>query len=195
MAASVAKGCTILENCAREPEVVDLANFLNAMGARIRGAGSSVIEVEGVRELKGCEYRVMPDRIEAGTYLVAGAITAGELRLLDCPVDDLDALITKLREMNVSVEAQTDGSVLVRRNGPLLGVDVTTQPHPGFPTDMQALSWPSCSWPRDRAPSSRRSSKTLHSRFRTGPAWARASRSRTDTAMVPRRGQVWWSRR
>lgn len=138
MAASVAKGCTILENCAREPEVVDLANFLIAMGARIRGAGTSVIEVEGVRELKGCEYRVMPDRIEAGTYLVAGAITDGELKLMDCPTVDLDALITKLREMNVSVEEQTDGSVLVRRNGPLLGVDVITQPHPGFPTDMQA---------------------------------------------------------
>jgi len=138
MAASVAKGCTILENCAREPEVVDLANFLIAMGARIRGAGTSVIEIEGVRELKGCEYRVMPDRIEAGTYLVAGAITDGELKLIDCPTADLDALITKLREMNVSVEDQTDGSVLVRRNGPLLGVDVITQPHPGFPTDMQA---------------------------------------------------------
>lgn len=138
MAASVAKGCTILENCAREPEVVDLANFLIAMGAKIRGAGTSVIEVEGVRELKGCEYRVMPDRIEAGTYLVAGAITDGELRLIDCPVADLDALITKLREMNVGIVEQPDGSVLVRRNGPLLGVDVTTQPHPGFPTDMQA---------------------------------------------------------
>ncbi len=138
MAASVAKGCTILENCAREPEVVDLANFLNAMGARIRGAGSSVIEIEGVRELKGCEYKVMPDRIEAGTYLVAGAITDGELKLVDCPTEELDALITKLREMNVSVEEQTDGSVLVRRNGPLMGVDIVTQPHPGFPTDMQA---------------------------------------------------------
>jgi len=138
MAASVAKGCTILENCAREPEVVDLANFLNAMGARIRGAGSSVIEIEGVRELKGCEYRVMPDRIEAGTYLVAGAITDGELKLIDCPLADLDALVAKLREMNVGIEEQPDGTVLVRRNGPLLGVDVTTQPHPGFPTDMQA---------------------------------------------------------
>lgn len=138
MAASVAKGCTILENCAREPEVVDLANFLIAMGARIRGAGTSVIEVEGVRELKGCEYRVMPDRIEAGTYLVAGAITDGELKLVDCPLDDLDALVTKLREMNVYVEKQTDGTVLVHRNGPLMGVDVVTQPHPGFPTDMQA---------------------------------------------------------
>ncbi len=138
MAASVAKGCTILENCAREPEVVDLANFLNAMGARIRGAGTSVIEIEGVRELKGCEYRVMPDRIEAGTYLVAGAITDGELNLIDCPLEDMDALVTKLREMNVYVERQHDGTVLVRRNGPVMGVDIVTQPHPGFPTDMQA---------------------------------------------------------
>ncbi|GAB6125064.1 UDP-N-acetylglucosamine 1-carboxyvinyltransferase [Humidesulfovibrio idahonensis] len=138
MAASVAKGCTILENCAREPEVVDLANFLNAMGARIQGAGTSVIEIEGVRELTGCEYAVMPDRIEAGTYLIAGAITDGELRLHGCPTADLDALINKLREMNVFIEPQSDGAVLVRRNGPLVGVDVTTQPHPGFPTDMQA---------------------------------------------------------
>jgi len=138
MAASVAKGCTILENCAREPEVVDLANFLIAMGARIQGAGTSVIEIEGVRELHGCEYSVMPDRIEAGTYLIAGAITDGELRLKGCPTADLDALINKLREMGVSIEEQTDGSVLVRRGGPLVGVDVTTQPHPGFPTDMQA---------------------------------------------------------
>lgn len=138
MAASVAKGCTILENCAREPEVVDLANFLCAMGARIRGAGTSVIEIEGVRELRGCEYRVMPDRIEAGTYLVAGAITDGELNLVDCPLEDMDALVTKLREMNVYVERQHDGTVLVRRNGPVMGVDIVTQPHPGFPTDMQA---------------------------------------------------------
>ncbi len=138
MAASVAKGCTILENCAREPEVVDLANFLNAMGARIRGAGTSVIEVEGVRSLSGCEYSIMPDRIEAGTYLVAGAITDGELILRGCPTVDLDALITKLREMGVLVESLPDGGVLVRRDGPLTGVDVTTQPHPGFPTDMQA---------------------------------------------------------
>jgi UDP-N-acetylglucosamine 1-carboxyvinyltransferase len=138
MAASVAKGCTILENCAREPEVVDLANFLNSMGARIRGAGTNIIEVEGVRSLSGGDYRVMPDRIEAGTYLVAGAITDGELRLVDCPLDALDALVSKLREMNVAVLAQDDGSVIVRRDGVLTGVDVTTQPHPGFPTDMQA---------------------------------------------------------
>ena len=138
MAASVAKGCTILENCAREPEVVDLANFLIACGARIRGAGTAIIEVEGVRELTGCDYRVMPDRIEAGTYLVAGAITDGELKLIDCPLDELDAVVSKLREMNVLVERQDDGTVLVRRNGELVGVDLTTQPHPGFPTDMQA---------------------------------------------------------
>jgi len=138
MAASVAKGCTILENCAREPEVVDLANFLNAMGARIRGAGTNVIEIEGVRALSGCDYRVMPDRIEAGTYLVAGAITDGELTLLDCPLQALDALVSKLREMNVAVTPLDDGGVIVRRDGQLTGVDVTTQPHPGFPTDMQA---------------------------------------------------------
>ncbi|WP_054653191.1 UDP-N-acetylglucosamine 1-carboxyvinyltransferase, partial [Salidesulfovibrio brasiliensis] len=137
MAASLAEGESILENAAREPEVEDLANFLNAMGAKITGQGTSVIRVEGVKSLKGCSYRVMPDRIEAGTYMCAAAITDGELLIEDCPYQELDAVSYKLREMGVWLE-ETDEGVLVRRDGPLVGTDVTTQPHPGFPTDMQA---------------------------------------------------------
>ncbi|MDD3311245.1 UDP-N-acetylglucosamine 1-carboxyvinyltransferase [Pseudodesulfovibrio sp.] len=138
MAASLAQGATTLENAAREPEVVDLANFLNAMGAKITGQGTSVITVEGVSTLKGCAYRVMPDRIEAGTYMIAAAITGGELEIVDCPFADLDAVSYKLREMGVWLQ-EMDDFVLVRRSdGPLRNVDVTTLPHPGFPTDMQA---------------------------------------------------------
>lgn len=138
MAASLADGTTTLENAAREPEVVDLANFLNACGAKITGQGTSVITVKGVTSLSGCDYRIMPDRIEAGTYMVAAAITGGELEILDCPFQELDAVSYKLREMGVWLQEE-DGYVLVRRaNGLLDNVDVTTLPHPGFPTDMQA---------------------------------------------------------
>lgn len=137
MAASLAEGTTILENAAREPEVADLADFLNAMGAKIRGHGTSIITIEGVPRLGGGRYRVMPDRIEAATYLMAAAITDGELRLEECPFMELDAVVSKLREMGVQVEA-TNAGVLVRRREQLVGVDVATQPYPGFPTDVQA---------------------------------------------------------
>ena len=137
MAAALAKGQTILENAAREPEVVDLANFLNACGADITGHGTSLIQVQGVEELAGCDYRVMPDRIEAGTYLVAAAITNGEVLVEECPCECLDALLFKLREMGVRLHEE-GGTLLAHRKGPLQGVDVVTQPYPGFPTDMQA---------------------------------------------------------
>lgn len=137
MAAALAKGETILENAAREPEVVDLANFLVACGASIEGQGTSVIRIQGVEGLHECSYRVMPDRIEAGTYLVASAITAGELIVEDCPCASMDALLFKLREMGLRI-SEEGNSVLVRRKGTLQGVDVVTQPYPGFPTDMQA---------------------------------------------------------
>jgi len=137
MAASLAKGTTVLENAAREPEVADLADFLITMGARISGHGTSVITIEGVDKLTGGTYRVMPDRIEAGTYMAAAAITDGELTLEGCPFMELDAVVAKLREMGVFFEA-TNAGVVVRRGGPLTGVDVVTQPYPGFPTDMQA---------------------------------------------------------
>lgn len=138
MAACLAEGESTIENAAREPEVVDLANFLIACGAKISGHGTSVITVEGVSSLSGCDYRIMPDRIEAGTYLVASAITGGELEVVDCPFSDLDAVSYKLREMGVWMQEQEDYVLVRRANGLLENVDVTTLPHPGFPTDMQA---------------------------------------------------------
>ncbi len=137
MAASLAEGETILENCAREPEVTDLANFLNACGAKITGMGTSILKIQGVPELRGCQYRVMADRIEAGTYMVAAAITDGELFLEDCPFHEMDGVAYKLREMGVWIHEKPTG-VLVRRGTELVGVDVNTRPHPGYPTDMQA---------------------------------------------------------
>ncbi|WP_028586450.1 UDP-N-acetylglucosamine 1-carboxyvinyltransferase [Desulfocurvus vexinensis] len=137
MAAALAEGETLLVNAAREPEVVDLANFLAACGAKISGQGTSIIRVEGVERLAGCAYRIMPDRIEAGTFLCAAAITDGELLLEDCPLGELEAVASKLREMGVWIE-ETAGGVLCRRGTELVGVNVTTLPFPGFPTDMQA---------------------------------------------------------
>ncbi len=146
MAATLAEGVTVLENAAREPEIQDLANFLNACGARISGHGTSVVRIEGVESLQGASYRVMPDRIEAGTYLVAAAITKGDLELVDCPVGALDAVIFKLTEMGMHIEGDQT-SLRAYVDGPLHGVDVSTRPYPGFPTDMQAqiMALMSCS--------------------------------------------------
>ena len=138
MAATLAEGETILENVAREPEVVDLANFLIACGARIEGHGSSIIKVQGVPRLGGCEYRIMPDRIEAGTFMVAAGITGGDLLLTDCPFEELEAVIAKLRDMGLVIEREGARDVRVTHNGHLRARDVTTRPFPGFPTDMQA---------------------------------------------------------
>lgn len=137
MAASLAQGETVLENAAREPEIVNLANFLNACGARIEGHGTSIIRIQGVEGLSGCAFKIMPDRIEAGTYMVAAVITNGELYLENCSINDLDAVVYKLREMGVWIQEGKTG-VLVKRGTELVGVDVMTQPFPGFPTDMQA---------------------------------------------------------
>lgn len=137
MAATLAEGETILENAAREPEVVDLARFLIACGAKIEGHGTSVIKIQGVSRLGGCTYRIMPDRIEAGTFLAAAGITDGELLVTGCPFEELDAVVIKMREMGMFIEPTAEG-VLARRGTALRGVDVTTQPYPGFPTDMQA---------------------------------------------------------
>ncbi len=137
MAATLAKGQTRLENVAREPEVQELARFLNKMGAQIRGAGTPVIEIEGVESLKGIDHAVVPDRIEAGTVAVAAAVTQGDVLLLDAPVDDMHAVIAKLQEAGVACEVEPDG---LRVKGPekIGPIDVTTRPYPGFPTDMQA---------------------------------------------------------
>ena len=136
MAASLAKGETILENAAREPEVQDLADFLNNCGAKIQGQGTSIIQVQGVDSLSGCSYTIMPDRIEAGTYMLAAAITNGELDIINAPVQAAEATIYKLQEMGGEVHV-TDDRVRVT-GGELQGVDIVTQPYPGFPTDMQA---------------------------------------------------------
>ncbi|MDR3362078.1 MAG: UDP-N-acetylglucosamine 1-carboxyvinyltransferase [Desulfovibrio sp.] len=137
MAAVLAEGETILENAAREPEVVDLANFLLSCGARIEGHGTSCIHITGVSSLHGTEYTVMPDRIEAATFLVAAGITGGELLTRSCPFAELETVILKLRDMGMEITATADG-VLAKCARPLRGVDITTQPYPGFPTDAQA---------------------------------------------------------
>jgi UDP-N-acetylglucosamine 1-carboxyvinyltransferase len=137
MAASLASGTTIIENAAEEPEIVDLANYLNAMGARIRGAGTGIIRIEGVETLRGAQHTVIPDRIEAGTYMLAGAITGGDVYVSGAIADHLRPVISKLQEMGAIVEEDPNG-VRVRVEGRLKSVDVKTLPYPGFPTDMQA---------------------------------------------------------
>ncbi len=139
MAATLADGMTIIENAAREPEVVDLANCLNAMGARVSGAGTDIITVQGVERLHGTQYRVLPDRIEAGTYLVAAAITGGQVRLRDVRVDTLDAVLQKLRAAGASINVGDDWIDLEMPDGRRpSAVNVRTAPYPAFPTDMQA---------------------------------------------------------
>ena len=137
MAAVLAEGVTIIESAACEPEVVDLANFLSAMGARIVGAGSPTVTITGVKELHGAEHEVIPDRIEAATFAIATAATNGEVTLLDARPDHMHAVLDKLRESGVKVERR--GSALtVKRGGQLKPVDITTLPYAGFPTDVQA---------------------------------------------------------
>jgi UDP-N-acetylglucosamine 1-carboxyvinyltransferase len=137
MAATLADGTTVIENAAREPEVVDLARCLNAMGARVQGAGSDVITIEGVDRLHGARYRVMPDRIETGTFLVAAAATGGSIRLTGARPDVLDAVLEKLRETGARVTTGPDW-IALETNGALSAVNVRTAPYPAFPTDMQA---------------------------------------------------------
>ncbi|MEP0848099.1 MAG: UDP-N-acetylglucosamine 1-carboxyvinyltransferase [Phycisphaerae bacterium] len=137
MAACLAEGVTVIEMAACEPEVVDLANFLNKCGASITGQGTPRIVIEGVRELKGCEYRVIPDRIESGTFMIAAAITNGELRLENCRLDHLMAFVDRLDAVGVQVEKKED-AVLVSSARRLEPIEVTTQAFPGFPTDLQA---------------------------------------------------------
>ena len=137
MAASLAEGTTVIENAAKEPEIVDLADFLVKRGARIVGAGTDVIMIEGVRELHGSDHDVIPDRIETGTYLVAGAITRGAVTLNRCRPNHLDALLMKLREAGAIIEVEKD-RIHLNADSRLKGIDIRTLPYPGFPTDMQA---------------------------------------------------------
>lgn len=137
MAATLAQGTTILENVAKEPEIVDLANFLNKMGAKVRGAGTGTIRIEGVDVLFGADHAIIPDRIEAGTFMVAAAITGGNVLVRGAVPEHLTSLIAKMEEMGVMFEEEADG---LRVMGPekLKAVDIKTMPHPGFPTDMQS---------------------------------------------------------
>jgi len=137
MAAALAEGTTVIENAAREPEVSDLAALLTSMGARIQGAGSSRIEIDGVAELGGATHSIVPDRIEAGTFIVAGAITGGDVRVTGLVADHLTAVLAKLEECGVALEVGST-AVRVRGSGRPRPADVTTSPFPGFPTDMQA---------------------------------------------------------
>ncbi|MCL6456820.1 MAG: UDP-N-acetylglucosamine 1-carboxyvinyltransferase [Gorillibacterium sp.] len=137
LAATLAEGVTYIENAAKEPEIVDLANFLGAMGAKVRGAGTEVIRIDGVKQLHGAVHTVIPDRIEAGTYMIAAAITGGSIRVEGAIGDHLRPLISKLQEMGVEVEEE-DNAIRVVAGKPLKAVDIKTLPHPGFPTDMQS---------------------------------------------------------
>jgi UDP-N-acetylglucosamine 1-carboxyvinyltransferase len=138
MAAVLARGETIIENAAREPEVVDVAALLGKMGAAIEGAGTSTIRIQGVKELRGAEHTIIPDRIEAGTFLIAGAISRGEILVKDCVPEHLRALIAKLQQAGVEVEECAPDALHVRMKGKLKSVDITTEEHPGFATDLQA---------------------------------------------------------
>ena len=137
MAATLAEGETLMENCAREPEVSDLAALLTAMGAKIEGAGTSTIRIHGVERLHGARHRIIPDRIETGTFLIAGAISGGDLTVAGCNPAHLTALIRKMEEVGVRCEIAGD-TIRVRSEGKLQGADISTEEYPGFPTDMQA---------------------------------------------------------
>jgi len=138
MAAVLARGETVIENAAREPEVADLAALLNRMGARIEGAGTSTIRVEGVAEVGGADHTIIPDRIEAGTFLIGGALTRGDLTVRGCMPEHLRALIAKLQQSGVEVTEVAPDTLRVRAPGRLKNVDITTEEHPGFATDLQA---------------------------------------------------------
>lgn len=138
MAASMAEGKTIIENAAEEPEIVDLATYLNSMGANIKGAGTNVIRIEGVPELKGAVHTVIPDRIEAGTYLIAAAMAGGDVYVENALSEHLKPVVAKLKEADVHVEEDVDGIRVISDGTGMKAVDIKTLPYPGFPTDMQA---------------------------------------------------------
>ena len=138
MAAALAQGDTVIENCAKEPHIVDLANFLNSMGADIRGAGTDTIKIRGVERLSGGSYAIIPDQIEAGSYMVAAAATGGDVLVKNVTPKHLEPITAKLRRAGIEVE-EFDDAVRVRRTGDILPLKINTMPHPGFPTDMQPL--------------------------------------------------------
>ena len=138
LAAVLARGLTVIENAAKEPHIVDLANFLNSMGADVRGAGTDVIKIRGVEKMHGCTYSIIPDQIEAGTYMVAAAACGGDVLVKNVTPKHLEPITAKLRRAGIEVE-EFDDAVRVRRTGDILPLKINTMPHPGFPTDMQPL--------------------------------------------------------
>jgi len=177
MAAVLAEGDTLMENCAREPEVVDLAALLNAMGAQIEGAGTATIQVHGVASLHGARYRINPDRIEAGTFLIAGAITAGDLIVSNCNTAHLGAVIAKLQEAGARIDVLGPDSIRVRAAAELRAADISTEEYPGFPPICRPSTWP---WPRRlraSAWSAKTSSRTASCTCRSWSAWAPTSKS------------------
>lgn len=136
LAAVLANGRTVIENAAKEPHIVDVANFLNAMGANVRGAGTDVIRIMGVEEMKGGSYSIIPDQIEAGTFMILAAAAGGDVLIRNLIPKHMDSLVSKLEEMGVSV-TEYDDSVRIRRSGELRGIQVRTMPYPGFPTDLR----------------------------------------------------------
>ncbi len=137
MAASLAEGTTIIENAAKEPEIEDLAKALNAMGAKVRGAGTDIVRIDGVESLRGVTHRIIPDRIEAGSFVIAAALTGGDVLVRGARADHLEAFLIKLKEAGVALSADGQG-IRVQGNGKIKSVDVKTLPYPGFPTDLQA---------------------------------------------------------
>lgn len=137
MAAALAEGTTLIENAAKEPEIVDVANYINEMGGRVIGAGTDIMRIEGVEELHGAEHYIIPDRVEAGTFMVAAAITEGDVIIENAVPEHMTALISKMGEMGVDIK-ETEQGLRVRASRPLRSIDIKTMPHPGFPTDMQS---------------------------------------------------------
>ncbi len=137
MAAALAEGTTIIENAAKEPEIVDVANFINEMGGRVIGAGTDTMRIEGVEEMHGAEHYIIPDRVEAGTFMVAAAITEGDVIIENAVPEHMAALISKMGEMGVDIQ-ETEEGLRIRATRPLRSIDIKTMPHPGFPTDMQS---------------------------------------------------------
>ena len=138
MAATMAKGETVIENAAKEPEITDLANFLNKMGAKVRGAGTSTILVEGVEKLHGTRHTIIPDRIEASTFIVAAAMTGGTVEIRNVLSDHIRPILAKVQEVGVTIQDNDDDTILVQSNGRLKATKIRTLPYPGFPTDVQA---------------------------------------------------------
>ncbi|WP_298824805.1 UDP-N-acetylglucosamine 1-carboxyvinyltransferase [uncultured Planococcus sp.] len=137
MAAALAEGTTLIENAAKEPEIVDVANYINEMGGRVIGAGTDTMRIEGVEELHGAEHYIIPDRVEAGTFMVAAAITEGDVIIENAVPEHMAALISKMGEMGVDIQ-ETEEGLRIRASRPLRSIDIKTMPHPGFPTDMQS---------------------------------------------------------